>query len=43
MRYPFQSTGRPISDQKRVTVSSLHDTGVKFLPWYNNQGKLMLG
>ena len=28
---------------KRVAVSSLHDTGVKFSPWYNNQGKLMLG
>ena len=49
MHYPFQSTGRPISTLKRVVHSRLHDaiarfrTGVKFLPWYNNQGELTLG
>ena len=49
MHYPFQSTGRPISTLKRVVHSRLHDaiarfrTGVKFLPWYNNQGELAPG
>ena len=34
---------------KRVVVSRLHDTdvrfrtGVKFFPWYNNRGVLTLG
>ena len=30
MFYPFQSTGRPISHWKRVVVSHLHDTTVRF-------------
>ena len=29
MRYPFQSTGRPIFTPKRVVVSCLHDTVAK--------------
>ena len=47
MRYPFQSTNRPISHRyewsfrvyMRDTVARFR-TGVKFLPRYNNQGEL---
>ena len=47
MRYPFQSTNRPISYRyewsfriyMRDTVARFR-TGVKFLPRYNNQGEL---
>ena len=50
MRYPFQSTGRPISHRNGpVVVSRLHDTvarfrtGVKFSPRCENRGELTPG
>ena len=43
MRYPFQSTGTPISHRNkwsfRIYMIPLRD----FLPWYNNWGELMPG
>ena len=49
MRYPFQSTGKPISHRNGWSFSCLHDTvarfrtGVKFSPWYKNRGGLTPG
>ena len=47
MRYPFQSTGRPISHRNfwlvRVYTVARFRTGAKLYPQYNNRGELTPG